>query len=207
MNLHNATRHLLLVCTCLISFFYANANTVFSEVILFTDTNLKGEQFVLYDNWTHHEAEGVASPEVKSIYVPKGYEIWVYRGTNFQGEFRIFNESWDGTGKHDDRWRGEIRSVRIVRKPLAVTVKYIQPVVTLFQKEYFRGNEKYLKEDWAGGEKKWDNKISSISVPPGVKVILYDELSFKGESIILTENWEGGEEWDNRIGSVKVIYP
>ena len=56
----------------------------------------------------------------------------------------------------------------------------------------------------------WNDKISSIQVPQGWKIILYEHENFGGRSLTLTSDWTvraWNDFWNDRISSIRVIPP
>jgi hypothetical protein len=54
----------------------------------------------------------------------------------------------------------------------------------------------------------WNNKISSIIIPQGLKVIVYSKSNYTGDSMMLTNNWSsvgGTDIWNDRISSVVIL--
>lgn len=55
----------------------------------------------------------------------------------------------------------------------------------------------------------WDNQISSINVPNGWTVIIYDQIDYKGNSYTLKESISDLNKigWNDRTNSIYVIAP
>jgi hypothetical protein len=54
----------------------------------------------------------------------------------------------------------------------------------------------------------WNNKISSIIIPQGLKVIVYSKPNYSGNSMVLTYNWTsygGNDIWNNAVSSVIIL--
>ena len=84
-----------------------------------------------------------------------------------------------------------------------------RPVV-LYSRAGFRGNELELHNDWSsyGSDDKWNDKIASIEVPPGMEVWLYEHSGYRGRSLVITGDWCVRQDpwWNNRISSVRLVY-
>ena len=54
----------------------------------------------------------------------------------------------------------------------------------------------------------WNNRISSVIIPQGLKVIMYSEPNFTGQSMVLTNNWTSvglNDQWDNKVSSMIIV--
>lgn len=54
----------------------------------------------------------------------------------------------------------------------------------------------------------WDNQISSIAMPDGIKVVCYKEPDFGGAYIEIVGNWSTSPHyphWDNQISSIRIL--
>lgn len=84
---------------------------------------------------------------------------------------------------------------------------YTSNKVTLYDRANFEGNQKELDEgeyntfELGIGE----NKLSSLTVPAGMKVTLYEYEDFRGRSKTFTGNASlNGGEFNNKVSSLKV---
>jgi urease subunit beta len=84
---------------------------------------------------------------------------------------------------------------------------YTSNKVTIYDRANFEGNKKELDE----GEYNifelgiGDNKLSSLTVPAGMKVTLYEYEDFRGRSKTFTGNASlKGDEFNNKASSLKV---
>ncbi len=84
------------------------------------------------------------------------------------------------------------------------------PVVTFFSNANYQGNSfSYGLGNFGQFPSNWQNCISSIVIPQGVCVIVYEHSNFCGASLVIDQNWScayWGDFWNNRISSVRVVY-
>jgi hypothetical protein len=82
--------------------------------------------------------------------------------------------------------------------------------VTFFEHSNYEGSSRAIGSNWAySSDRCWNDKISSISVPRGWKVVVY-EHDFGGRSITLTSDWtvnRWNDFWNDRMSSIEVIPP
>ena len=67
-----------------------------------------------------------------------------------------------------------------------------------------------LHQNWniSGQHKIWDNKISSIYIPKGFEIRVFEKIDYKGNSLILNSSISFSDtlkEWDNKISSIEIL--
>lgn len=185
------------------------------KVALFKSREFRGEHFFITEDWT---ADTYEQPSIESIRVPKGWEVWVYDERNFKGDHKVLTSNWAGTDDDAWEWRNDIYSVRVVRKTYAYAhhaggyyAGRQTPGITIFAAANFEGEQRKLSQDWnIGGTEGfyWNDKISSISIPHNMKIVVYEHANFQGRSMELTGDWtisNGSEFWNDRISSIKLL--
>lgn len=78
--------------------------------------------------------------------------------------------------------------------------------VILYEDMNFQGYGKSISANW-NSTYDWtlNDKISSIVVPQGIKIIVFADADFRGDFMELTANWSvasSQETWNNRISSI-----
>lgn len=185
-------------------------STCNSGVALFKGQELTGDHLWLEESWDGSTPKAFAS--IESIYVPKGWEVWVYSGSSYTGSTLKLTESWHGNGADDWQWRNSIRSARIVR---SVWTSPYGPQfgkclgVAVFTSTDLTGEHFFLTEDWDGSTNtRFRGQIESIYVPPGWQVWVFTNENFSGNARLLTASWNGkGNDdwkWRNAIRSIRV---
>ncbi|NND95663.1 MAG: hypothetical protein HKN45_12445 [Flavobacteriales bacterium] len=176
---------------------------------VFKRTDYRGDHKFITRDWTSND--GCHSFGIESIRVPLGWEVWIYDGDNFSGRHKKLTSDWNGEGFDDWRWRNDIQSIRIVRSNIAWQPYSPEiPSVTVFENNDFSGNSFKLRGQWTvlDSEDHWNDRISSIEIPPGYEVHIFEHSGFKGKLKILKRNWkadDADEFWNNRISSIRVI--
>ncbi len=82
--------------------------------------------------------------------------------------------------------------------------------VQFFEHSNFTGNKLvYTVADYGSIPSGWNDKISSIRIPAGIHVILYEHGNFQGKSLVLHGDWtvaNTADFWNDRISSFKIKY-
>ncbi|NNC84285.1 MAG: hypothetical protein HKN79_11975 [Flavobacteriales bacterium] len=179
-------------------------------IALFDTEDYQGQHVFITEDWD----PGLSNIPfgIESIRVPKGWEIWVYQGEGFSGRHRALTSNWDGNGKHDWRWKNEIRSIRIITEyrpnPLLQALTSTKGVAVFTRTEY-RGDHKFITSDWTSAEGCFSFGIESIRIPAQWEVWVYEGDNFTGRHMKLTEDWDGmGKNdwrWRDDIRSLRVI--
>ena len=179
-------------------------------IALFKSPGFKGEHVFTRNDWSCQNSPGFCN-DVESIFVPKGWEIMVYEHRNFRGEHKRLNASWNGNGPNNWQWRNDIGSIRILKKPLGRQARHLsqRKVVSLFEHN-FEGRKMVISKDWTvlGSNDPFNDRISSIHVPKGWKVIVYEHAHFRGNSMEITGQWQAERSnsfWNDRISSIRVV--
>ncbi len=83
-------------------------------------------------------------------------------------------------------------------------------VVSFYQHSNFSGKQlSYSVSDYATVPNSWNDQISSITVPPGIHVVVYEHSNFQGQSITIHGNWtivNSNDFWNDRISSFRISY-
>lgn len=74
----------------------------------------------------------------------------------------------------------------------------------------FRGCSKLLRDCWSVrfSEEYWNDRISSIDIPRGLKVVVYEHADFRGHAMTLRGHWtvrSPCEFWNDRISSIRIL--
>lgn len=180
---------------------------VMEHVVLFSDRDYKGDQLFLTSDWSADQAGTTMG--VESVRVPEGWEVWLYEQRGFKGPILKLTSSWDGLDDEAWKWRDDIRSMRIVMRP--VLPPPLPTGIVLFEHAGFTGEQRVLYADWTSGSEEdhsWNDRISSIRIPAGMLVIVYEHSGFTGRSVSLDRDWSAeapDEFWNDRISSIRMI--
>lgn len=82
--------------------------------------------------------------------------------------------------------------------------------ITFYEHTNFQGSSHTIDSDWSYTHNQgWNDQISSVAVPQGWKVVLY-EHNWGGRSMTLTSDWTANswnDFWNDRVSSIRVIPP
>lgn len=198
----------------------------------------------------HHSAfgEGVAfhtscrdleelsvNDEITGLRVPAGWEIILYRHSDFRGEHVRFAgptelpdlsklEMLDAKGRsvmsplgvfpqHKMTWNDEASSVAVVGP--AANIPPDCNRVTLFADSFWRGRRLAI-DDWQDDLRKnvsFSDVTSAICVPAGLTVELFEHRHYEGQSVRIVGPMEvgnfhdapDGRNWGDRISSMRIL--
>lgn len=175
-----------------------------NNMVLFEEVGYKGDHIVVNQDWNTDHPIGV-----ESIRVPYGWEVWVYEYNNFEGNYKRLTHSWNGlNGSNDHLWRNNIRSIRIIQKAPVLSAQYTSPHIEVFDESNYLGQPYTLSGNWSchtPSNQLWDNRISSIRIPQGVRVVVFENPNFSGKSFTLTSSTSLLGFWNNQISSIQVF--
>lgn len=212
---------LLILLSMLISSFSAQPLAGQRAVVLYADANFCGESMVLHSDWSASHPRSYWNDVIASVIVPRGWEVWIYEHTHFRGASIVLTYDWSVID--DPWWRNRISSVRIVpsnrrndryqrpNRPGRNRDYYRgRPEVVLYEHSNFNGSALAIRGDWSVRYRDdfWNDRISSIYVPPGFAVILYEHSNFRGRSVLLEGSWRAfraRDWWNDRVSSIQVL--
>ncbi len=83
------------------------------------------------------------------------------------------------------------------------------PPITLYEHERFGGASLSINSNWdASMNPDWNDRISSIKVPSGYKIVAYEHTQQKGVTMTLTKDWtiaNGNFTFNDKISSIKIL--
>lgn len=134
--------------------------------------------------------------------------VTIYRSDSRDGPYTDISNDLNLTNKENtlryNRTDSVFRDGVVVPNPSPTT---LSQQATFFEHNNYQGRSWKL----GGGNYKWvgehgisNDVISSVKVPKGGSVVLYDHANFGGASITLTENASSLGDFDNRTSSIKV---
>ena len=148
--------------------------------------------------------------KVSSIRIPPNYRVDVYGAPNLRGPSLTLNVSQ----MRLLLWNDRIQSARVYRidapvvTPVPVTPVPVTPVgqVRFFDGARYVGASNYLPVGSHGNLGPMDRRISSMQIPPGYTVTVYDRVNFRGNQLRFTQNTAtlSPYAWDNRVRSIQI---
>lgn len=138
---------------------------------------------------------------ISSIRVPEGYKIQIFENI-YSGASLILSADWSATENSPEAFNDIISSIRIIAYPDVTGI-------TVYEHTDFAGNSKTINKDWdLSLLKEWNKKISSIRVPAGYRIQVF-ENAFSGQSRILSGNWSAANgsaaAFNDVISSIKIL--
>ena len=176
--------------------------------VVYAQPNFQGPAMAVERDWAGSRDWEGNPHRIRSILVPPGWSLTLFRQRNFRGGETTINSSvsWDSPGQP---WNGTTRSIRVhrpVSPPVRPPVGSSFPII--FAQPNLRGASLAIERDFAGN-RAWDgnpNRIRSVRVPPGWYLVVYDRRNFQGRSFNVDNDWtpQPGEYWYGRIRSIRV---
>lgn len=146
--------------------------------------------------------------QISSIKVPKGYQVFLYRGINFGGRrLVLFDGYYPDLRKINGGFDNQISSIIIKKGP-----PIPKGVVKMWEHPHRKGRRMDFGIGWheyVG--KKMNDRISCIEVPKGHKVTVYKTSYFRGRKEVYRAGYywyikKFGSKFNDNISSVIVEY-
>jgi hypothetical protein len=187
--------------------------------VVYTDPFFRGRTQLLYPGaYRGYQLTQVGENAISSIMLAPGYRAIAFTGSNFDGASIIFNSSNNNLHSGYPSWGNRIRSIIVER--LSHQPNIIQPItppppinnnpntVVMYGDANFGGAaQAFPIGNYRGYQLHivGQRTISSVSVPPGLKVIAYEGPEFNGaarEIVRTIDNLvQEGLGWNDRISS------
>ena len=213
------------------------ANLPQDAVTIFQNPNLSGGKWSApAGSYRSNQILFIGPGTTQSIHVPFGFRLIGYTGSSFNGSSRVFNSgTYYNLANDAPGWNRAINSMVVERtggvvvdnvpgrpQPGGVVVDNVpgrpQPVVSTadvvmaYADVGYQGSAERLNVGSYRGDQLIGTPprtISSIRIPAGYKVTVYDGPNFNGDYRVLTysiDNFvaEGGGRWNDRISSIIV---
>lgn len=171
------------------------------QVVIYTDFNFQGASMALNGNWN---GGGGFDRNIRSVRVPKGYKVTLYREKNFRGTESPLTEDW--TNFVGSPWLGNIRSIKVERTNTPPPTSGDFPII--YAQANYQGPAEAIENGYAG-RSDWEgspHRIRSIRVPAGWKLTLYTERNYRGTETTIASSisWNSGDWWNGRVRSIRV---
>lgn len=166
---------------------------------LFRDYNFSG-QVLRLDSPGYHALPSYFTRQVSSIVVPNGYSITLYEDRNQAGRAVTL-----GSGRHNLNNFNDLAASALVRRVAENPNANDKPGVEFFSDYDFTGER--LKVDTLGYYAMpgyFNDKISSLIVPSGYEVTLYEDYNQAGRSVKLGAGRHNVSRFNDRISSIVI---
>lgn len=183
-----------------------STNTAYAE--FYTDCNFKGNKLSLLPGRYTGEELGLFRKTIGSLQLPAGLTVRVYEDDNLTGRSESFNSGFDCISFS---WRNRISS--IVVEDRGGWNNGSTPVATeliLYSDANYKGQSVTLLpgtyHTMAAANGFPERALSSIQIPPGYRVVLYDQPNLRGKSYTLTASRSSFSltSWNDRAMSIAV---
>ncbi len=170
-------------------------------VIFYRGFNFSGRKQVFHRDVSDLGNSRLGNDRLSSLHIPPGYVVTLYEHNNYRGASEEITQS-DGNLTDNRIGDNRVSSIRIRYEP--------EPEgVILFDQPGFRGQPHVLIGFFPDLHKSdiGNDTISSLRVPPGFIVTLYEHTHFAGTSEVLTgddRNLRDNVVGDNRVSSIRI---
>ena len=133
-------------------------------------------------------------PNFKSVLVPRGLKITLLGEQGFRGHTRSMSADTPVIPESDGN------------SPEPINSMIIEPVATFYEHPDFQGKSVALGMGRTNLDKTeiGENTLSSLRVPSGVMVTLYERRDYEGERRVYFEDSDSLPEWGDRARSVEI---
>jgi len=152
----------------------------------------------------------IGDNEISSAQIPAGCKLTLYQGNSLTGATQVLTTNWAGSSS--DPWNDKTSSLEL---SAALTIVSGTPKtclidgVVLFKNAAFSGAKQTLSSSNGSYNTSQiiigDNRLSSVRVPAGCKVTLYQNSGFSGATKVLTGDWTAvtGDPWNDITSSLE----
>jgi hypothetical protein len=182
----------------------SNANNGYynrGQVTLFSDCNYQGARKSFAEGEYRIEEIGIGNDAASSIRVPYGWSVTVYENGDFGGKKQLYSTDIPCLG---NGWNDEISSIRVNR---ISTGGFNNNQVTLYSDCDYKGQRK----SFAPGRHDLPNlgigndALSSLKIPMGWTVILYENANWQGRSEVFTSDIDClNSNWNDQVSSIEI---
>jgi len=169
------------------------ARGVGEAVTLYEHANFRGQSRSFAEGSYRMGRLGIPNDSLSSLRVPAGLEVELYEHEGFRGRKKVVR----GDVHFLHTFNDEVSSIRVRRT-----------AVTLFKHRDFRGARQWLKPgryDIQSLKRRIGNdRLSSLKIPRGWKVTLYEHAGFRGRMTIVEGNARNLRHFDNTTSSIVV---
>lgn len=180
------------------------------SVLFYTDCNYKGNALRLLPGRYDGQNLGLFRNSIASLQVPAGMQIRIYKDDNFSGISTTL--SGDNSCLGYD-WKNRIGSIMVEDRGGFGGNSNNQPQVqnvTLYTDANYRGQSAVLLPGTYANMQLADGfpekALSSVQIPAGYRVVLYDQPNLRGKSYTLTASRSSFSlsSWNDRAMSIAV---
>lgn len=161
------------------------------HVTLFSDSNYQGNSHSLTPG-SYDGNYGLKNDSLSSVKVPPSLKVLMYKDGGYDGQVCILVRDTPNLGSVND----QISSIQVF---VGQT-----PRVILYSDSYYRGWSQELAPGTYSSLRIGNDALSSLIIPPGYRVTVYQDGGFKGPSLVLTQDTPDLQGWNDKASSIIV---
>ncbi|MEM7034885.1 MAG: beta/gamma crystallin-related protein, partial [Chloroflexota bacterium] len=163
-------------------------STVF--VTVFSDGNYKGRSQALSVGSYNIGDLSIGNDRLSSVRVPSGLQVTLYQHGNFKGATRTYTQDVAFTSDFND----QTSSIKV------------EEVAIIYEHGKYRGRSQVLPVGQynIGDLSIGNDRLSSLKVPSGLQVTLYQHGNFKGATRTYTQDTPFASDFNDQTSSIKV---
>ena len=144
---------------------------------------------------------------LSSLYIPEGLKVILYENADFTGNQM---ELTSNTDLYRKGFNDKTSAIEIIDLSSASNSSEEERMVTLFKDDNYHGSSQKLgvgKYTYTSFPMIGDNALSSLYIPEGLKVILYENADFTGKQMILMHNTDlySSTDFNDKTSAIEII--
>ena len=177
-------------------------------VTLFKDDNYHGSSQKLgVGKYAYTSFPMIGDNALSSLYIPEGLKVILYENADFTGNQM---ELTSNTDLYRKGFNDKTSAIEIIDLSSASNSSEEERMVTLFKDDNYHGSSQKLgvgKYAYTSFPMIGDNALSSLYIPEGLKVILYENADFTGKQMILMHNTDlySSTDFNDKTSAIEII--
>ena len=178
-------------------------------VTLFKDDNYHGSSQKLgVGRYTYTSFSMIGDNALSSLYIPEGLKVILYENADFTGNQMELTSNTDLYNSTD--FNDKTSAIEIIDLSSESNFSEEERMVTLFKDDNYHGSSQKLgvgKYAYTSFPMIGDNALSSLYIPEGLKVILYENADFTGKQMILMHNTDlySSTDFNDKTSAIEII--
>lgn len=135
---------------------------------------------------------GIKNDALSSVKVPSSLKVYLYKDSGYEGQVCILVRDTPNLGSVND----QISSIQVIQVD--------KPRVILYSDSQYRGWSQELGPGSYASLCIGNDALSSMIIPSGYRVTIYQDSGFKGPSLVLTQDAPDLKGWNDKASSIIV---
>jgi uncharacterized protein YbdZ (MbtH family) len=185
------------------------------QVSIYSDANYRGAVQMLDEGWYNIEKLRIGNDTLSSLRVPAGWRVTLFEHGDFKGRSMTLRSDCSYVGND---FNNQTSSIRVERgnsmPPVHPPVYPPAPApnkhqVSIYSDANYRGAVQMLEKGWYNVDKLriGNDVLSSLRVPAGWRVTLFEHRDFKGRSKVLRSDCSYiGDDFNDLTSSIRVEF-